>query len=80
MNITKYKIPVIAREESSVLYGTAILMMLYHHLFMDGGEYFSIFGPFQTTVAWSFKICVAIYAFITGYGFCRTSIKRGGGY
>lgn len=66
------------KNDSRLLYGTAILMMLYHHLFKVRGSLDceiltipSLFGVtyyYPQTIAWFGKICVAIYAFVSGYG------------
>lgn len=69
----------ITKDQSKMLQGLAILMMLYHHLFSTpealGIEYRSLlqFGSLniELHMAWFFKICVAIYAFVSGYGLCR---------
>lgn len=66
-----------------MLHGMAILMMIYHHLFISGNtwyktagtSFFDILDPFnfgradtaQLTFAWFCKICVAVYAFTSGY-------------
>ena len=63
-----------------MLQGLAILMMLYHHLFSTpealGIPYKSLlsFGSVnvELRIAWFFKICVGIYAFVSGYGLCRS--------
>ncbi len=69
------------KEESHALQGLAVLMMIFHHLF--GTDAFLHF-PYQTLVgqdalmrmAWFCKLCVATYAFISGYGLER-SFKPG---
>lgn len=69
----------ITKEQSKMLQGLAILMMLYHHLFSTpealGVSYKSLlaFGSinFELKLAWFFKICVGIYAFVSGYGLTR---------
>lgn len=66
----------ITREQSSVLRGIAILMMIYHHIFATpeiyGFEYFSVlsFGGINVEryVAWFFKIALGLYLFVSGYG------------
>lgn len=76
-----------SKSESQALYGIAILCMLFHHLFlnMDPQNYFSVFNEIIGinvigTIAKLCKICVPIYAFITGYGFSEASkINVGGG-
>ena len=69
---------IVSKQQTTKLYGIAILLMLFHHLFlsldMGYGRYvgmaYSIWGynPIVERAAWFCKICVAIYAFITGYG------------
>lgn len=72
---------VMTKQESKNIYGLAILLMLYHHLFCVperlGCEYFSlmsfnVFGgiSLERRIAWFGKICVALYAFVSGYGLC----------
>lgn len=62
------------KKNTLAMKGIAILMMLFHHLFLPGRyEVFNIsFAPFSEEltikVAFFFKICVAIFAFLTGYG------------
>ena len=72
------------RESTLMLHGLAILMMIYHHLFITGNtrcinygiSLFDIFDGInlgsaetaQMTVAWFCKICVAVFAFTSGYG------------
>lgn len=61
---------------SFVVKGVAILMMLFHHLFRNGldiCERFEIvYFPFPEknirNIASVFKICVAIFTFVSGYG------------
>lgn len=58
--------------DTSVLKGVAILMMLFHHLFVYGlSEFHDIYifgyGIIQT-IATSCKACVAIFVFLSGYG------------
>lgn len=75
---------ILTKEYSKVLQGIAILMMVYHHIFIDGNLWFvnegtsliNIFnfiniGKAQTAqmnFAWFCKICVAVFAFTSGYG------------
>lgn len=66
-----------------MIQGLAILMMLYHHLFATpeifGIEYFSLLHiggiNVEQKMAWFFKICVGIYAFVSGYGIYRSIEK-----
>lgn len=70
----------LTKEHTGILHGLAILMMLYHHLFSTpealGIEYKSLlifdFANIELKMAWFFKICVAIYAFTSGYGLSRS--------
>lgn len=74
----------ITKQHSAFLYGIAIMFMIYHHLFCIPSRiqfgYLSVldnvfaFSPVsvERTLAWFCKICVAIYAFISGYGLCRS--------
>lgn len=75
----------LTKNHTKMLQGLAILMMLYHHLFSTplalGIPYYSVlkFGDIniELKMAWFFKICVAIYAFVSGYGLSRAlSNKR----
>ncbi len=74
----------ITREQSAVLRGIAILMMIYHHVFATpeiyGLEYFSVlrFGGINVEryLAWFFKIALGIYLFVSGYGMYYVLKKR----
>ena len=59
--------------------GIAILMMLAHHCFAFPEFWLDDIqtGAILQAVCDHFKICVAMYAFITGYGFCAS---RSGAY
>ncbi len=73
------------KKQSSVLYGTAILLMLYFHLFGAPGlpdtEYVSVLNfagggiNLERALSWFGRICVGIYAFISGYGMYRSLVK-----
>lgn len=64
------------KEESAVLKGLAVWMMVYHHRFnglaVYGGAYHSLLHiggvNLEQPLAWFFKLCVALYAFVSGYG------------
>lgn len=83
---------ILTKENSKILQGIAILMMVYHHIFVDGNTWFinegtSLLNIFnfinigkaetaQLTFAWFCKICVAIFAFTSGFGiFCQLEKK-----
>lgn len=69
----------ITRKQSALLQGVAILLMIYHHFFNDP----SIYGDrllfwsreWVTAFAWFGKVCVGLFAFVSGYGMCR-SLER----
>ena len=63
------------KEDSIALKGIAILMMMLHHNFRASSlfdNYQISFSPFTeqqiVNIAYACKICVSMYAFITGYG------------
>ena len=66
------------KRQSLQLYGIATLFMLFHHLFLSiemgygnycGTAYSAVgYNKIVMHLAWIFKICVAIFSFITGYG------------
>lgn len=71
-----------SKKDTSAVKGVAILMMLYHHLFLDPSRYegftvdFSPLGEEKSLIiAQFFKICVAIFVFLSGYGI-TISLKR----
>lgn len=73
------------KEDSLLLYGISIFMMIYHHLFampekLGSTNYYSILntvfgGITEQRLAWLFRLCVAFYAFISGYGICTIISK-----
>lgn len=72
----------ITKKDSLFLYGVAIIFMIFHHLFGEPSRiqygYFSTldhifpFFPLERSLAWFCKLCVAIFAFITGYGMAKS--------
>lgn len=63
------------KNASNAIKGIAILMMLLHHCFMNEGRFFGYdvsFAPFGknhvVAIAAFFKICVSLFAMISGYG------------
>ncbi len=75
----------LTKNHSKILYGIAILMMLYHHLFAYperiGGNYVDVTKllfsnlDIELKLAWFSKMCVGIYAFISGYGLYNSTKK-----
>lgn len=55
----------ITKQQTKMLYGIAILFMLYHHLFCIperlNCEYYSVLANYERPVAWFCKICVVRY-------------------
>ena len=63
------------KYNSQAMKGIAILLMMFHHMYLEKSRfepYNVSFAPFTADkimyIARTFKICVPIYAFITGYG------------
>lgn len=60
---------------ATILKGIAIILMMFHHVFRNVSlfkGYDVSFGPFPewfvVNLCYSFKICVSLFVFITGYG------------
>ncbi|MBQ4301445.1 MAG: acyltransferase [Lachnospiraceae bacterium] len=65
----------ISKEDSTALKGVAILWMIFHHLYHQTAlfDYLNLnFYPFKTDDVLNLgiyaKVCVAIFAFVSGYG------------
>ena len=63
------------KEDSAALKGIAILMMVFHHCYRTEKKfagYEILFTPFTAEnvihLALYMKICVCIFAFVSGYG------------
>ena len=62
------------KRQSSIVKGTAILMMMWHHCFLPSRfESFPIsFFPLGVSlvldISYLFKICVSLFVFVSGYG------------
>lgn len=84
MNIDETVLSGFQKEDSLMLKGVAILMMLWHHCFLAGRfeAYSVIFWPLKESqvvnIAEFFKICVSLFAFISGYGLFLTWRKTKG--
>lgn len=55
------------RSDTAGIKGIAILFMLWHHQFLNTTEY----GAFTSYLAVIFKVCVALFLFVSGYGLTR---------
>lgn len=74
----------LSKHDSTALKGVAILMMLFHHLFRgpwlyDGYKVTFFLPPdesFWNSIGQYCKICVSIFAFITGYGLYKSFSKQ----
>lgn len=70
----------ITKKQSSMVQGFAILLMLYHHFFLAPEAYGDTLSFFHigrvSKLAWFGKICVGMFAFISGYGMCRVLQKK----
>lgn len=71
------------KEDAAALKGIAILMMMLHHCFRDASLYDGYvisFAPFpeQTVVRFALfcKICVSLFAFVSGYGLFQSYRKN----
>lgn len=70
-----------------MLKGVAILLMLFHHFFgvyhVDSDVTRPARGEWAFTAmadfAWEAKVCVALFAFVTGYGYFATAGRDAGG-
>ena len=57
----------LTRSDTAGIKGIAILFMLWHHQFLNTTEY----GAFTLSLAVVFKVCVALFLFVSGYGLTR---------
>lgn len=65
----------LTREHSGILYGMAILCMLDLHVFCmteSIKDWYLVFGMPEVYIGWFGKICLMLYAFISGYGMDRS--------
>ncbi len=69
-------------KNSAAIKGIAILMMLWHHCFLSGRfeKYLIIFSPLMESqvinIASFCKICVSLFAFVSGYGLYLSFAKN----
>lgn len=72
------------KKDTALVKGVAILMMLFHHCFESPSRYegfdlnFFPIGEYWTVfIASFFKICVAVFVFLSGYGITISLSKTG---
>ena len=77
----------LTKEDSQTLKGLAIILMLFHHLFLNkerfinfSGAYFPINENLLINISIACKICVSIFAFISGYGLYYSLESYSGGF
>ena len=57
----------LSKSDTAGIKGIAILFMLWHHLFLRTMEY----GALTQSLAVVFKVCVALFLFVSGYGLTK---------
>lgn len=57
----------LTRSDTTSIKGIAILLMLWHHLFLNTMAY----GNLSYSLAVVFKVCVALFLFVSGYGLTK---------
>ena len=62
--------PMITKKQSVMIQGIAVLLMMYHHFFLNPSELALSYGNIELvkSTAWFGKICVGMFAFVSGYG------------
>ncbi|MDE6110696.1 MAG: acyltransferase, partial [Eubacterium sp.] len=72
----------LTKKDSLAMKGIAIIIMVFHHLFCEVSRFENYdvsFAPFSqdfvVSVSLMMKICVSIFAFITGYGLLKSIAK-----
>lgn len=67
--------------DTQILKGVAVLLLLFHHLFMEGTGFDDVYIgqiPLIQTFGQNAKLCVAIFVFLSGYGLMSGAIKTNG--
>ena len=57
----------LSKTDTTAIKGIAILLMLWHHLFLNTMAY----GTLIHSLAVVFKVCVALFLFVSGYGLTK---------
>lgn len=72
----------LTKNDSLAIKGIAILILLFHHLYTSADRFSNFdvsFAPLNqhlvVSLAFSLKICVSIFAFISGYGLLKSISK-----
>lgn len=68
-------------QDTEILKGIAVLLLLFHHLFLGGVDFDDVYVgqiPLVQTFGAQSKLCVAIFVFLSGYGLTAGAIKTGG--
>lgn len=72
----------ISKTEAGMLQAIAVLLMVFHHLFafsdrihVDYVMVFNRFGNIETILSYFARICVAMFAFCSGYGMYKSSMS-----
>ena len=63
----------LTKADTAAIKGIAILLMFWHHLFLNTMAY----GAFAHSLAVVFKVCVALFLFVSGYGLTKQYSKLG---
>ena len=61
----------LSKQDTTAIKGIAICLMLWHHLFLRTVE----FGDVAHSLAQVFKVCVALFLFVSGYGLTKQYSK-----
>ena len=61
----------LSKQDTTAIKGIAILLMLWHHLFLSTVEY----GVWANSFASIAKLCVALFLFVSGYGLTKQYSK-----
>ena len=75
-SIPKYDAHTFSMTDTMIVKGLAIVLLLYHHCFLQtsvdtvGGkiDFFPVSSSVAIDICYSFKLCVGMFVFITGYG------------
>ena len=71
-------------RQTNIAKGTALLLLLWHHLFYRSPEYYGLFTsvrvidgiPLESYIARYCKVCVALFFFLSAYGMFKSLQKN----